>query len=88
VEVFLVWLGEGLASLAGGRLDDPGPSGASAASLFAEARDTGLLRHLACSAAAVDTPGGLETVRRRVDDVVGWPTVVSLMREAEKTLVW
>lgn len=88
IEVFLVWLGEALETLVRGGLDDPASSGASASDLLSAARETGRLRHLACSAAAVSASGGPDAVRGIVDDVVGWPTVVNLMRDSEKTLVW
>jgi predicted peroxiredoxin len=87
-EVFLVWFGDGLAAFAGGRLEEAGASGTSAAVLLAQARETGRLRHLACSASAVASPLGPAQVRERVDDVVGWPTVIGLMRAAEKALIW
>ncbi|MFN2385577.1 MAG: hypothetical protein ABR576_04735 [Thermoanaerobaculia bacterium] len=88
VEVFLVWFGQALDAFASGQLDEPSPTGASAAALLAEARESGRLRHLACSASAVSSRSGPDGVRARVDDLVGWPTVVSLMRAAERAFVW
>jgi hypothetical protein len=29
-----------------------------------------------------------ERVREMVDEIVGWPTVVSLLRASEKSFVW
>ena len=88
VEVFLVWFGQALDALTAGRLEEPSPTGASAAALLAEAKESGRLRHLACSASAVSSRAGADGVRARVDDLVGWPTVVSLMRGAERAFVW
>lgn len=88
VEVFLVWFGPALTAFAEGRLEEPGAAESSPAALLDAARETGRLRHLACSAAAVSSHLGVDAVRARVDDVVGWPTVVGLMRAAEKAFVW
>jgi predicted peroxiredoxin len=89
VEVFLVWFGPALEALVHGRLEEPAAgAGAGAAALLEEARETGRLRHLACSAAAVSSPLGADAVRQKVDDIVGWPTVIGLMRAAEKAFVW
>ena len=88
VEVFLVWFGDALDAFTEGRLEDSSPTGASAAALLAEAKQSGRLRHLACSASAVSSRAGADGVRARVDDLVGWPTVVGLMRAAEKAFVW
>jgi hypothetical protein len=30
----------------------------------------------------------IEKVRESVDEIVGWPTLISLMRAADKTFVW
>jgi hypothetical protein len=88
VEVFLVWFGSALDAYVAGRLEEPSPTGASAAALLADAKESGRLRHLACSASAVSSLAGVDGVRARVDDLVGWPTVVSLMRAAERAFVW
>ena len=58
------------------------------AELLAGARETGRVRFLACSASAVRSEGGIGAVRDRVDDIVGWPTVVGLIRAASKAFVW
>jgi hypothetical protein len=93
ISVTVVWYDGALAALAGGRLDeaeeasDPGTFGA-AGRLFGESRATGLVRFLACSASARTSPGGLGAARERVDDVVGWPTVIGLIRTAEKSFIW
>jgi predicted peroxiredoxin len=96
LDVTLVWFDHALAALASGSLDaasetaDPGRPGtfASAGRLLREARDAGRVRFLACSASALAGSGGIEGVRRRVDDVVGWPTAVALIRSAEHAFVW
>ena len=86
-DVVLVWLGGALEALAAGRLDDPQvPDGP--ARLIAEARETGRVTQLACSADAARLPGGVPQVRDRVDEIVGWPTLVSLIRAADRSFVW
>jgi len=93
LEVTLVWFDQALAALAAGRLDAeeagelPGTFGA-AGRLLREARETGQVRSLACSASAIAAAGGVEAARRRVDDVVGWPTTIALIRSAEHAFVW
>ena len=93
LEVTLVWFDGALDALAGGRLDGqdelstPGSAGA-AGRLFQEARRSGRVRFLACSASMVGSPSGAQAVRARVDDVVGWPTAISLIRAAERSFVW
>ena len=61
---------------------------ASAGRLFAEARETGRVRHLACSASVVGRRLDREALGRRVDEIVGWPTAIALIRAAEKSFVW
>jgi predicted peroxiredoxin len=86
-DVVLVWLSDALAALAAGRLEDlDAPDGV--ARLFAEARETGRVTQLACSADAARLEGGVPGVRDRVDEIVGWPTVVSLLRGADRSFVW
>ena len=93
LDVTLVWFDGALDALAGGRLDGqdglatPGSAGA-AGRLFQEARRSGRVRFLACSASMVGSPSGAQAVRARVDDVVGWPTAISLIRAAERSFVW
>lgn len=93
LEVTLVWFDQALAALVAGRLDaeeEAGPPGtfASAGRLLREAREAGGVRFLACSASALRDPGGMQAARRRVDDVVGWPTAIALIRGAEHAFVW
>lgn len=88
LSVTLVWFDAALEALLSGRLEEAGSRPASAAELLAAARETGRLRSLACSASAVNARAGIERVRTAVDDIVGWPTVISLMRSASRALVW
>lgn len=84
--VTLVWFGDALDALVEDFQDEEDTE--RAAQLFAEARQTGRVRFLACSAAMVNASAGPERVREKVDDVVGWPTTVSLILAAEKSFVW
>lgn len=96
IDVTLVWFDHALAALAAGRLDgatDPGESDrpgtfGAAGRLLREAREAGRVRFLACSASALAGAGGIAGARKRVDDVVGWPTAVALIRSAEHAFVW
>lgn len=95
LDVTVVWFDAALGRLAAGELDaddghavrEPGTL-AAAAGILAEARATGSVRFLACSASMVARRKDVEDVRRRVDDVVGWPTAISLIRAAERSFVW
>lgn len=87
IAVTLVWFDGALEALTSGALGETRDE-TSAAALLAAARRTGLLRTLACSASAVNRAGGVEAARRVVDDVVGWPTVISLIRGASRSFVW
>lgn len=88
VSVTLVWFDAALEALLSGRLEEAGSRPASVAELLAAARGTGRLRSLACSASAVNASVGIENVRAAVDEIVGWPTLISLMRSATRALVW
>jgi hypothetical protein len=87
IAVTLVWFDAALEALVTGALGETEDESTPAA-LFASARSTGLLRSLACSASAVNRPGGIAAAREAVDDVVGWPTVISLIRGATRSFVW
>ncbi|MEO8347911.1 MAG: hypothetical protein ABI610_03280 [Acidobacteriota bacterium] len=87
IAVTLVWFDAALEALVGGALGETGDE-STAAALLASARATGLLRSLACSASAVNRSGGIAAAREAVDDVVGWPTVISLIRGATRSFVW
>jgi len=88
LEVTLVWLDGALDALVSGRLEEEAEEEAGAGRLFSEARETGRVRYLACSAAAVRSKPGPERVREKVDEIVGWPTAVGLIRAAERSFVW
>jgi len=88
LEVTLVWLDGALDALVSGRLEEEAEEEAGAGRLFSEARETGRVRYLACSAAAVRSKLGPERVREKVDEIVGWPTAVGLIRAAERSFVW
>ena len=87
VAVTLVWFGGALERLVSGEIGDF-QGDESTAGLLASARGTGRVRYLACSASAVGSEGGVAAVRGRVDEIVGWPTVVGLIRAASKAFVW
>lgn len=88
IDVTLVWLSDALETLLSGRLEAAADEPGGAARLFAEAREAGRVRSLACSAAMVRSRVSPERVRERVDEIVGWPTVVSVLRASEKSFVW
>ena len=88
IDVTLIWFDAALEALVSGRLSEEDEDPASAGRLFAEARETGRVRHLACSASVVGRHLDREALGRRVDEIVGWPTAISLIRAAEKSFVW
>jgi predicted peroxiredoxin len=88
IEVTIVWFDAALEALVSDQLDERGKRSASAAELLLSARETGCLKLLACSASAVNRRDRIEKVREKVDGIVGWPTVISLMKSATKALVW
>jgi len=88
LDVTLVWLDEALEALVTGRLEEEAEERAGAGRLLSEARESGHVRYLACSASMVRSKPGPDRVREKVDDVVGWPTAISLIRAAEKSFIW
>ncbi|MGH9400234.1 MAG: hypothetical protein ACRD00_07680 [Thermoanaerobaculia bacterium] len=88
IDVTLVWLSGALDALLAGRLDAGQGQAGGAAGLFEEAREAGRVRSFACSAAMVRGRFSPERVREKVDEIVGWPTIVSAIRAAEKSFVW
>ncbi len=89
LNVTLVWFDAALEALVSGRLEEDGVhEPGSAWGLISEARQTGSVRMLACSASMVSRKLSPDFLRARVDDVVGWPTAVSLIRRAERSFVW
>ncbi|MCA1580735.1 MAG: hypothetical protein LC796_04950 [Acidobacteria bacterium] len=91
LSVTIVWFDGAFNALTAGELDsesgEPGTA-AAAGRLLAEARSTGHVRYLACSASLVGGRTAPSSARERVDDVVGWPTAISLIRAAERAFVW
>ena len=87
VSVTVVWFAAALDRLVSGELGEF-EGERSTAGLLAAARGTGRVRYLACSASAVDSEGGVTAVRDKVDEIVGWPTVVGMIRAASKAFVW
>jgi predicted peroxiredoxin len=88
IDVTLIWFDAALEALVSGRLAEDGEDPGSAGRLLAEARETGRVRHLACSASVVGRRLDREVLARRVDEIVGWPTAIALIRAAEKSFVW
>ena len=88
IDVTLIWFDRALDLLASGGLVPDAADAGSAARLLAEARETGRVRMLACSASMVGGKAPPETVRGHVDGIVGWPTTISLIRKAERSFVW
>jgi predicted peroxiredoxin len=88
IDVTLIWFDSALEALVSGRLsEEPGESGA-AGRLLREARETGSVRFLACSASMVNRRLDRQALSASVDELVGWPTAVSLIRSAERSFVW
>ena len=88
IDVTLIWFDAALEALVSGRLAEEGEDPMSAGRLLAEARETGRVRNLACSASVVGRRLDREALGHRVDDIVGWPTAIALIRAAEKSFVW
>lgn len=88
LQVTLIWFDAALAALVSGRLDEADSEGRDPGRLLSEARESGRLRSLACSASLARAGASAEEVRRRVDEIVGWPTAISLIRAAERSFVW
>jgi predicted peroxiredoxin len=88
LDVTLIWFDAALESLASGRLSEDDPDLGSVARLLRESRESGNVRHLACSASLVNRRLDRDAVSSRVDGLVGWPTAISLIRSAERSFVW
>lgn len=88
VDVTLVWFDAALEMLVSGRLGDETAEPLSAWRLLTEARESGRVRMLACSASMVSGRLAPEDVRGQVDGLVGWPTAISLIRRAERSFIW
>jgi len=88
IAVTLIWFDAALEALVSGRLEESAPEPLSAGRLLREAREAGTVRYLACSASAVASRFRAEKARESVDDIVGWPTAISLIRAAERSFIW
>ncbi len=88
IGVTLIWFDAALEALVSGRLSEEEANGGNAGRLFREAREAGSVRLLACSASMVNRRIDRERLSRCVDDIVGWPTAVSLIRSAERSFIW
>ena len=88
LSVTLVWFDAALEALVSGRLEESDSDSRNPGRLLAEARESGRLRSLACSASLSRAKAPPERVRELVDEVVGWPTAISLIRASERSFVW
>ena len=88
ISVTLLWFDAALEALVSGRLSESEGEPRSAARLFAEARESGSVRSLACSASLVHRKLDPDRLAASVDGIVGWPTAISLIRAAERSFVW
>ena len=88
IAVTLIWFDGALEALVSGRLAETEGDARSAGRLLREARETGSVRSLACSASMVGRKLDRDALAANVDGIVGWPTAISLIREAERSFVW
>ena len=88
IDVTLIWFDSALQALVSGSLSEEDGDPASPGRLLAEARETGRVRFLACSASVVGRRLDRAALDERVDDIVGWPTAIALIRAAERSFVW
>ena len=88
IDVTLIWFDAALEALVSGHLSDGQSEPGSAGSLLREARETGSVRFLACSASMVNRKLDRQKLAASVDELVGWPTAISLIRSAERSFVW
>jgi predicted peroxiredoxin len=88
IAVTLIWFDGALEALVSGRLAEGEGNARSAGRLLREARETGSVRSLACSASMVGRRLDRDALEASVDGIVGWPTAISLIREAERSFVW
>lgn len=88
LDVTLIWFDAALEALVSGRLSEDDPELGVAARLLRESREAGAVRSLACSASLVNRRLDRDALARRVDELVGWPTAISLIRSAERSFVW
>jgi len=88
IDVTLIWFDAALEALASGSLAEEEAEAGNAGRLLREARETGSVRFLACSASMVNRSIDRDRLSRCVDDIVGWPTAISLIRSAERSFIW
>ncbi len=88
IDVTLIWFDAALEALVSGSLAEEDGDPASPGRLFSEARETGKVRFLACSASVVGRRLDRAALDDRVDDIVGWPTAIALIRSAERSFIW
>jgi predicted peroxiredoxin len=88
LDVTLIWFDAALDALLSGNLSEDDAELGDAARLLRESRETGGVRSLACSASLVRRRLDREALSRAVDEVVGWPTAIALIRSAERSFVW
>jgi predicted peroxiredoxin len=88
IGVTLIWFDAALEALVSGRLSEEEANAGNAGRLLREAREAGSVRLLACSASMVNRRIDRDRLSRCVDDIVGWPTAISLIRSAERSFIW
>jgi predicted peroxiredoxin len=88
LDVTLIWFDGALEALVSGRLAEEEEEPRSAGRLLREAREAGNVRFLACSASMVNRKLDHGALAASVDEVVGWPTAISLIRLAERSFIW
>lgn len=88
IDVTLIWFDAALEALVSGALAEEDGDAASPGRLLSEARETGRVRYLACSASVVSRRLDREALDRSVDGIVGWPTAIGLIRAAERSFIW
>lgn len=88
ISVTLIWFDGALEALVSGHVADSEQDERGAGRLLREARETGRVRSLACSASMVARKLDPDALAASVDAIVGWPTAISLIRQAERSFVW
>ena len=88
IGVTLIWFDAALEALVSGRLMEEEADAGNAGRLLREARESGNVRSLACSASMVNRSIDRDRLSGCVDDIIGWPTAISLIRSAERSFIW
>lgn len=86
-EVLVVWVGEALARLVEGRLDEGISDGARPSALLAEARALRPVTFLACSADSAGLGRSREELLQHLDDVVAMTTILRRVQDAGTKLI-